>query len=137
MGLELATMAGRRSAQDQAMRYLKRYAPDYLYMRIDSAPGRILEAGVSRSPIARISSASPAKTIWIRSWWRPWRGRNPSSIPRPFPVSSARGLTQIMPPTGRELSRQLAHPKPYSTARLFQPQVNLQLGIILFEIGSR
>ncbi len=38
MGLELATMASRRSAQDQAIRYLKRYAPDYLYMRIDSAP---------------------------------------------------------------------------------------------------
>jgi soluble lytic murein transglycosylase len=32
-----------------------------------------------------------------------------------------------MPTTGRELSRQLRI-KPYSTARLFQPQVSLQLG---------
>ena len=32
-----------------------------------------------------------------------------------------------MPSTGRELSRQLRI-RPYSTAQLFQPQVNLQLG---------
>jgi soluble lytic murein transglycosylase len=32
-----------------------------------------------------------------------------------------------MPSTGRELSRRLRI-RPYSTARLFQPQVNLQLG---------
>ena len=47
--------------------------------------------------------------------------------PKAVSGSSARGLTQIMPSTGRELSRRLRI-RPYSTARLFQPQVNLQLG---------
>jgi soluble lytic murein transglycosylase len=41
--------------------------------------------------------------------------------------TSARGLTQIMPETGRELSRRV-HLAPYSTIRLFEPAVNLQLG---------
>ena len=41
--------------------------------------------------------------------------------------ANARGLTQILPSTGRELSRRLKV-RPYSTAKLFQPVVNLQLG---------
>lgn len=36
-------------------------------------------------------------------------------------------MTQILPGTGRELSRRLKV-KPYTTARLFQPVVNLELG---------
>ena len=48
---------------------------------------------------------------------------NPKAVSR----SNARGLTQILPTTGRELSRRLKV-RPYNTARLFQPVVNLQLG---------
>ncbi len=47
--------------------------------------------------------------------------------PKAVSYANARGLTQILPSTGRELSRRL-QVRPYSTARLFQPQVNLQLG---------
>src|SRR5260370_32617049 len=48
---------------------------------------------------------------------------NPKAVSR----ANARGLTQILPSTGRELSRRLKM-KPYSTAQLFQPMVNLELG---------
>src|SRR5205085_5189406 len=41
--------------------------------------------------------------------------------------ANARGLTQIEPTTGRELSRKLKIPQ-YTTAKLFQPSLNLQFG---------
>jgi soluble lytic murein transglycosylase len=47
----------------------------------------------------------------------------PSAVSR----SGARGLMQIMPKTGRGLAKSLKL-KPYRTARLFEPSVNVELG---------
>jgi len=126
MGLELATMAARRSAQDQAIRYLKRYAPDYLYMRIDSAPAEFWKLAFPipfREDLERFARQNNLDPFLVAALARQESEFNPKAVS----VSSARGLTQIMPATGRELSRRLRI-RPYSTARLFQPQVNLQLG---------
>jgi soluble lytic murein transglycosylase len=126
MGLELATMAARRSAQDQAIRYLKRYAPDYLYMRIDSAPAEFWKLAFPmpyREDLERFARQNNLDPFLVAGLARQESEFNPKAVS----VSSARGLTQIMPSTGRELSRHLRI-RPYSTARLFQPQVNLQLG---------
>jgi soluble lytic murein transglycosylase len=126
MGLELATMAARRSAQDQAIRYLKRYAPDYLYMRIDSAPVEFWKLAFPmpyREDLERFARQNNLDPFLVAALARQESEFNPKAVS----VSSARGLTQIMPSTGRELSRHLRI-RPYSTARLFQPQVNLQLG---------
>ncbi len=126
MGLELATMAARRSAQDQAIRYLKRYAPDYLYMRIDSAPAEFWKLAFPmpyREDFERFARQNNLDPFLVAALARQESEFNPKAVS----VSSARGLTQIMPSTGRELSRRLRI-RPYSTARLFQPQVNLQLG---------
>ena len=126
MGLELATMAARRSAQDQAIRYLKRYAPDYLYMRIDSAPAEFWKLAFPmpyREDLERFARQNNLDPFLVAGLARQESEFNPKAVS----VSSARGLTQIMPSTGRELSRRLRI-RPYSTARLFQPQVNLQLG---------
>ncbi|MEO8053287.1 MAG: transglycosylase SLT domain-containing protein [Acidobacteriota bacterium] len=126
MGLELAAMASRRSAQDQAIRYLKRYAPDYLYMRIDSAPAEFWKLAFPlpyREELERFARQNNLDPYLMAALARQESEFNPKAVS----VVSARGLTQIMPSTGRELSRRLRI-KPYSTARLFQPQVNLQLG---------
>jgi soluble lytic murein transglycosylase len=126
MGLELASMASRRSAQDQAIRYLKRYAPDYLYMRIDSAPDEFWKLAFPlpyRADLERFAKQNNLDPFLVAALARQESEFNPKAVSG----ASARGLTQIMPTTGRELSRQLRI-KPYSTARLFQPQVNLQLG---------
>jgi soluble lytic murein transglycosylase len=126
MGLELATMAARRSAQDQAIRYLKRYAPDYLYMRIDSAPTEFWKLAFPmpyREDVERFARQNNLDPFLVAGLARQESEFNPKAVS----VSSARGLTQIMPSTGRELSRHLRI-RPYTTARLFQPQVNLQLG---------
>jgi soluble lytic murein transglycosylase len=126
MGLELASMASRRSAQDQAIRYLKRYAPDYLYLRIDSAPDEFWKLAFPlpyRADLERFAKQNNLDPFLVAALARQESEFNPNAVS----VASARGLTQIMPTTGRELSRQLRI-KPYSTASLFQPQVNLQLG---------
>ena len=126
MGLELATMASRRSEPDQAIRYLKRYAPDYLYMRMDSAPDEFWKLAFPlpyRADLERFAQQNNVDPFLVAALARQESEFNPKAVS----PSSARGLTQIMPTTGRELSRQLRI-KPYSTARLFQPQVSLQLG---------
>jgi len=126
MGLELATMANRRAQPDQAMRYLKRYAPDYLYLRIDSAPNEFWKLAFPlpyRADFERFARQNNLDPFLFAALARQESEFNPKAVS----VASARGLTQIMPSTGRELSRQL-RVKPYSTASLFQPQVNLKLG---------
>ena len=126
MGLELATMASRKSAQDQAIRYLKRYAPDYLYLPIESAPDEFWKLAFPlpyRADLERYSRQNDIDPYLLAALARQESEFNPKAVS----VASARGLTQLLPSTGRELSRRLRI-KPYSTARLFQPQLNLQLG---------
>ena len=48
---------------------------------------------------------------------------NPKAVSR----SNARGLTQVMPGTGRELGRKLKIPK-YRTSMLFTPDTNVKIG---------
>ena len=50
--------------------------------------------------------------------------------------ANARGLTQIEPTTGRELSRKLKVAK-YTTAKLFQPELNLQFGTYYLRLSDR
>ena len=126
MGLELASMANRRSAQDEAIRYLKRYAPDYLYMPIESAPAEFWKLAFPlpyRADLERYAKQNSVDPFLLAALARQESEFNPKAVS----YANARGLTQILPSTGRELSRRL-QVRPYSTARLFQPQVNLQLG---------
>jgi soluble lytic murein transglycosylase len=102
MGLELASMASRRSAQDQAIRYLKRYAPDYLYMRIDSAPEEFWKLAFPlpyRADLERFARQNNLDPFLVAGLARQESEFNPKAVSG----ASARGLTQIMPTTGREL----------------------------------
>jgi peptidoglycan lytic transglycosylase len=126
MALELASMASRRAADDQAIRYLKRYAPDYLYLPVDSAPQEFWKLAFPlpyRADMERFAKDSNLDVFLLAALARQESEFNPKAIS----VANARGLTQILPPTGKELSRRLGI-RAYSTARLFQPRVNLQLG---------
>lgn len=122
MGLELA----RHAEPDQAMRYLKRYASDYLYLPLDSAPPEFWKLAFPipyRADLERYAKQNGLDPFLMAALIRQESEFNPKAISK----SNARGLTQIMPATGRELSRRL-QVRPYSTARLFQPSVSLQLG---------
>src|SRR5712691_12905993 len=122
MGLELA----RHAEPDQAMRYLKRYASDYLYLPLDSAPPEFWKLAFPipyRADLERYARQNGLDPFLLAALIRQESEFNPKAVSK----SNARGLTQIMPATGRELSRRL-QVKSYSTARLFQPAVSLQFG---------
>src|SRR5579863_1716108 len=122
MGLELA----RHAEPDQAMRYLKRYASDYLYLPVDSAPPEFWKLAFPipyRADLERYAKQNGLDPFLLAALIRQESEFNPKAVSK----ANARGLTQIMPATGRELSRRLQL-RPYSTARLFQPSVSLQLG---------
>ena len=126
IALELASEASGREAYAQGLRYLKRYASDYLYYPIDSAPAgfwRLAFPMPFRTELERSARERNLDPFLLAALARQESEFDPKAVSR----SSARGLTQILPSTGRELSRRLQI-KPFSTARLFQPSVNLQLG---------
>ncbi len=126
IAIELATLAARRTGPDLAMRYIKRYASGYLYYPFESAPEEFWRLAFPlpyRADLEKFSKQNGLDPFLMAALIRQESEFNPKAVS----VANARGLTQIEPATGRELSRKLKV-APYSTPRLFQPTVNLQLG---------
>ena len=126
LAVELASLSSGREGPDQAMRYIKRYASGYLYLPIESAPLAFWKLAFPfpyRVDLERYSKQNGLDPFLLAALIRQESEFNPKAVSR----SNARGLTQILPTTGRELSRRLKV-RPYNTAKLFQPVVNLQLG---------
>jgi soluble lytic murein transglycosylase len=126
IAIELASLSNRRTGPDQALRYIKRYAGGYLFMPLESAPADFWKLAFPmpyRADLERFAKQNDTDPFLMAALIRQESEFNPKAVSR----ANARGLTQILPSTGRELSRQL-NVKPYTTARLFQPVVNLQLG---------
>jgi soluble lytic murein transglycosylase len=125
MAMQLATYNS-GAKPDQAVRYIKRYASAYLFYPLDSAPldfWRLAFPIPYRADLERFARENQIDPYLVAALIRQESEFNPQAVS----PSNARGLTQIMPATGRELSRRLKI-TTYSTARLFQPAVNLQLG---------
>jgi soluble lytic murein transglycosylase len=126
LAVELAAMTTKTVGPDQAMRYIKRYAGTYLFMPIESAPAEFWKLAFPlpyRADLERFAKQNGLDPFLVAALIRQESEFNPKAVsPR-----NARGLTQILPGTGRELSRKLKV-KSYATASLFQPAVNLQLG---------
>ncbi len=108
------------------MRYIKRYASNYLYMPIESAPLEFWRFAFPlpyRDELERFAKQNGLDPFLVAALIRQESEFNPKAVSR----ANARGLTQILPVTGRELSRKLKV-KTFATASLFVPAVNLQLG---------
>ncbi len=108
------------------MRYIKRYAGSYLYVPVESAPAEFWRFAFPlpyRAELERFSKVNGLDPFLVAALIRQESEFNPKAISR----ANARGLTQILPGTGRELSRKLKV-RAYGTASLFVPAVNLQLG---------
>ena len=126
LAVELATMTTKTAGPDQAMRYIKRYAGNYLYLPIESAPAEFWKLAFPlpyRAELERFARQNGLDPFLVAALIRQESEFNPKAVSR----MNARGLTQILPGTGRELSRRLKV-KAYGTASLFVPVVNLQLG---------
>ncbi|SRR5579883_348574 len=126
ISIELAALASRRTGPDQAMRFIKKYASGYLYLPLESAPADFWKLAFPmpyRAELEKFCKQNGLDPFLMAALIRQESEFNPKAVS----VANARGLTQIEPATGRELSRKLKI-APYSTPRLFQPAVNLQMG---------
>jgi soluble lytic murein transglycosylase len=105
---------------------MKHYAGDYLYLPIESAPLQFWTLAFPlpyRADLERFSKKNGLDVFLVAALIR----QESEFDPKVVSYANARGLTQILPSTGRELSRRLKL-QPYSVAKLFQPSYNLQLG---------
>ncbi len=126
LAVELASMTTKTAGPDQAMRYIKRYAGSYLFMPVESAPAEFWKLAFPlpyRTELEKFAKANGLDPFLVAALIRQESEFNPKAVSR----MNARGLTQILPGTGRELSQKLKV-RPYATASLFLPVVNLQLG---------
>jgi peptidoglycan lytic transglycosylase len=126
MALALAELANRRQSPDQAIRYIKHYAPDYLSLALDTAPDKFWRLAFPlpyRKQLEDFCKPLSLDPFLVAALIRQESEFNPKAVSR----SNARGLTQVMPSTGRELSRKLRIPR-YQTSMLFSPDTNLQIG---------
>jgi soluble lytic murein transglycosylase len=125
LAMELASLSS-PTMPDQAIRYIKRYASSYLFLPIESAPRQFWTLAFPlpyRADLDRFSKQNGLDPFLMAALIRQESQFDPTAVSR----ANARGLTQILPATGRELSRRLKV-KTFTTAALFQPSVNLELG---------
>lgn len=126
LAVELASMTAKTAGPDQAMRYIKRFAGSYLYLPIESAPAEFWKLAFPlpyRAELERFAKQNGLDPFLVAALIRQESEFNPKAVS----PANARGLTQILPGTGRELSRKLKV-RSYGTASLFVPAVNIQLG---------
>lgn len=126
MALELAELANERDAPDQGIRYIKHYAPGYLSLSLDAAPDKFWRLAFPlpyRKSLEEYCRAQMLDPYLMAALIRQESEFNPKAVS----PANARGLAQVMPATGRQLSRQLKIPR-FRTAMLFTPDTNLRLG---------
>jgi soluble lytic murein transglycosylase len=125
LAMELGALIG-DGRPAQAIRYIKSYAGNYLFLPIESAPldfWRLAFPLPYRADLERFSKQNQLDPFLMAALIR----QESEFDAKVISPANARGLTQIEPATGRELSRKLKIPA-YSTAKLFQPALNLQFG---------
>jgi soluble lytic murein transglycosylase len=125
--LELARSAARRSAPDQAIRYIKAHAPGYLLYPVESVPEEFWKLAFPlpyRAPLLQYANANGLDPYMVAALIRQESEFNTNAVSR----SNAYGLTQVLPSTGRELARRLLRNRKFRATSLFQPEINLQLG---------
>ncbi len=127
---ELAKYAAARNAPDQAMRFIKAYAPGYLYMPLDEAPVGFWKFAFPipyRMSIEQQSRQEGLDPFLVAALIRQESEFNVKVISH----ANAYGLMQLLPSTGRELARHF-RVRHYSSAQLLTPDRNIQLGTYYF-----
>lgn len=126
MAVELAELANRRESPDQGIRFIKRYAPGYLSFAPGAAPDKFWRLAFPmpyRSKLEEYCRSLSLDPFLVAALIRQESEFNPKAVSR----SNARGLTQVMPATGKQLSRKLGI-RGYRTSMLFSPDTNMMIG---------
>jgi soluble lytic murein transglycosylase len=129
LGMEIAKVL---SAGDPAkgLRYIKRYARGYLLMPIATAPKEFWKLAFPlpfRASLDKHTQQYGVDTYLMAALIRQESEFDPQAVS----VTDARGLSQIEPATGRDLSGRLH--VTYTLPKLFQPDFNIQLGAFYFD----
>jgi soluble lytic murein transglycosylase len=127
---ELAKAVAARGAPDQALRYIKHFTPDYLYMPLDQAPVSFWQLAFpipNRTAIERHSRAQSLDPFLVAALIRQESEFNVAVVS----YANAYGLMQLMPATGRELARHFGI-RRLKNAQLLTADRNLQLGTYYF-----
>jgi soluble lytic murein transglycosylase len=126
MATELAEQATRRGAVPVALRHIKGTANGYLSLPLDAAPVRFWKLAFPMP--YRTSIEEQARENGLDPFLLAALIRQESEFdPKVVSYARAIGLTQVMPATGRELSRKLGI-RNYRTDRLKDAETNLRLG---------
>jgi soluble lytic murein transglycosylase len=124
--MELAELMSKRGSHDQALRYIKGLAKGYLTLPLESAPQRFWQLAFPlpfRESVVSHSGANQLDPNIVAALIRQESEFNPNAVSR----ARAYGLTQVLPSTGRQLSRRLGV-RGFRSSMLFDPDVNLRLG---------
>ena len=127
---ELAKFAANHGAPDEALRYIKTFAPGYLYMPLDQAPvgfWRLAFPMPFRSSIEIHSREQGLDPYLVAALIRQESEFNPHAL---SPMN-AHGLMQVMPATGKQLARHFGI-RRFNATQLFTPDRNIQLGTYYF-----
>ncbi len=127
---ELARYAAARNAPDQAMRYIKSYAPGYLYMPLDQAPVTFWQLAFPipyRGSIVQYSHEESLDPFLVAALIRQESEFNVKVISH----ANAYGLMQLLPSTGRQLARHFGI-RRLSSEQLLMADRNIQLGTYFF-----
>ncbi len=127
---QLARSATLRNAPDQALRYIKAYAPNYLFMPFDQAPASFWQLAFPmpyRLAIERYSRAESLDPFLVAALIRQESEFNGRVISH----ANAYGLMQVLPANGRQLARHFGI-RRFNSAQLLTPDRNLELGTYYF-----
>jgi soluble lytic murein transglycosylase len=130
LAMELAQTASRSGAPDRGIRHIKGVFPEYLSMPVDAAPAdfwRLAFPLPFHKELEKYCKQRELDLHLIAGLIRQESEFNPKAISR----SRAHGLTQILPSTGRQLSRKLRVGR-FRNWMLLRPDFNLRLGTYYF-----
>lgn len=126
LAMDLAEFMGHVGQADKGLRYIKGLLPGYLYFPWDAAGDRFWKLAFPlpfQDDLEKYSAENGIDPYIVAGLIRQESEFNPKVVSR----ANAYGLTQIVPSTGRDLSRRIGL-KSFRTPMLFDPAVNLRLG---------
>ncbi|HYX69479.1 MAG TPA: transglycosylase SLT domain-containing protein [Terriglobales bacterium] len=119
-----------RDSYYRGLQLLKKTVPSYFTYDISALPRDLWEGLFPRiywSDLTKQASAQGLDPFLVAALIRQESEFNPRAVSH----AHAMGLMQLLPSSGRKIARQVKLPR-YSTQRLLEPDVNLQLGTVYF-----
>jgi soluble lytic murein transglycosylase len=124
--VELARMALDRDEPNQAIKMIKHYAPGYLWFPLDATTDALWRLAFPLAfwkPLANYAEQRGLDPYMLAALIR----EESEFDHKVVSYANAYGLTQVLPSTGREISRRLKI-RPFRANMLFDPEVNLKIG---------